>query len=310
MSKIKSATFPIAQTSGVSPAGHVLAEKPPRHGLCWGRPDTCTPGQGPHSGQHLHPGPTTELTCTCKGSLSKSGPVTSTRDHMEELHTCCTYIRTWAYFMRETSQPTTAFFFQCQPWCLTPKGCSNYMCLITSVATLSRQKRRDEGLFWNRLWFTSDMSPKVNSRKRSSAQNHQYFFDESFSISKQIVQYLVASYRVRWSLSPSRGKKPTISPRKILKWNSAFGHSYPKDIIMNDFSPAHKNSPRVGTTLWRYIRIYQQYWSELRRYVPFDPVILVLGIYSINILSCMENYRFFLFVCLSLFGYPAAWAFS
>ena len=53
MSKIKSATFPIAHTSGVSPAGHVLAEKAPRRGLCWGRPDTCTPGQGPHSGQYL-----------------------------------------------------------------------------------------------------------------------------------------------------------------------------------------------------------------------------------------------------------------
>lgn len=54
MSKIKSATFPVAQTSGVSPAGHVLAEKPPRRGLCWGQPDTCTPGQGPHSGQQLN----------------------------------------------------------------------------------------------------------------------------------------------------------------------------------------------------------------------------------------------------------------
>lgn len=75
MSKIKSATFPIAHTSGVSPAGHVLAEKAPRRGLCWGPPDTCTLGQGPHSGQHWHPGPTIELTYTCKVSLSKSGPV-------------------------------------------------------------------------------------------------------------------------------------------------------------------------------------------------------------------------------------------
>ena len=159
------------------------------------------------------------------------------------------------------------------------------------------------------------MSLKVNSRKRSSAQNHQHFFDESLSVSKRIIQYLMASYRVHWNFSPSSGEKPTISPRKILKWSSAFDHAYPKDIIMDDFSPAHWE---FSKNWYNFMQIYQDILTILIK------VKKVCTLWPSDSSSRNLFYKYTLMhgklqvfcccCCLFLFGYPGSslllWLFS